>query len=261
MDTLKRLGRALLERARVLFELWKIVFYTAESVLFRFNLGRKATLDVLLKQVYFTAFEAIPIISWIALIIGLIIVTQALSILPRLGGEGLIGEILVWVLIRELGPVFASVIVIARSGTAMASELGLMKSSNEVAALEVMGIDPMHYLVAPRVLGAMISVFVLTFYFETISILGGYILAGFGKNIAFSVFVDSIMQAMGFIEVSVSLLKSLLFGLIIGTVSSYYGLRVKKSITEIPQATTKAVIGSLRLVFVTDAVITILFFI
>jgi len=90
---------------------------------------------------------------------------------------------------------------------------------------------------------------------------GGYLLAGFGKNIAFSVFVDSIMQAMGFVEVSVSLLKSLLFGLIIGTVSSYYGLRVKRSITEIPQATTKAVMGSLRLVFVTDAVITILFFI
>ncbi|MBI2412288.1 MAG: ABC transporter permease [Deltaproteobacteria bacterium] len=261
MDTLKRLGRTLLERARVLFEFWKIIFHTAESVIFRFNLGRKATLDVLLKQVYFTAFEALPIISWIALIIGLIIVTQSLSILPRLGGEGLIGEILVWVLVRELGPVFASVIVIARSGTAMASELGLMKSSNEVSALEVMGIDPMHYLVAPRVLGAMISVFVLTFYFEAISIFGGYILAGFGKNIAFSVFVDSIMQAMGFIEISVSLLKSLLFGLIIGTVSSYYGLRVKKSITEIPQATTKAVIGSLRLVFVADAVITILFFI
>lgn len=261
MDTLKRLGRTLLERARVLFEFWKIIFHTAESVIFRFNLGRKATLDVLLKQVYFTAFEALPIISWIALIIGLIIVTQSLSILPRLGGEGLIGEILVWVLVRELGPVFASVIVIARSGTAMASELGLMKSSNEVSALEVMGIDPMHYLVAPRVLGAMISVFVLTFYFEAISIFGGYILAGFGKNIAFSVFVDSIMQAMGFIEISVSLLKSLLFGLIIGTVSSYYGLMVKKSITEIPQATTKAVIGSLRLVFVADAVITILFFI
>ena len=261
METLKTLGRELLERAKVLFEFWKIIVSTAESVLFRFNLGRKATLDVLLKQVYFTAFEALPIISWIALIIGLIIVTQALSILPRLGGEGLIGEILVWVLIRELGPVFASVIVIARSGTAMASELGLMKSSNEVSALEVMGIDPMHYLIAPRVLGTMISVFVLTFYFEAISILGGYLLAGFRKNIAFSVFVDSIMQAMGFVEVSVSLLKSLLFGLIIGTVSSYYGLRVKRSITEIPQATTKAVMGSLRLVFVADAVITILFFI
>lgn len=238
----------------------KIISYAGQSIIFRFNLGRRATFDVFFKQVYFTAFEAIPIISWIALIIGLIIVTQALSILPRLGGEGLIGEILVWVLIRELGPIFSAVIVIARSGTAIASELGSMKISNELTSLEVMGIDPMHYLVVPRVIGAAISVFVLTFYFEMISILGGYLLAGLGKNITFSVYLGSIIAAMGFIEISVSLLKSLLFGLIIGTVCSYYGLMVQKSITHIPQATTRAVIGSLRLVFVTDAVITFLFF-
>ncbi|MFQ5735269.1 MAG: MlaE family ABC transporter permease [Thermodesulfobacteriota bacterium] len=238
---------------------WRLLAFSLGSAL-RLVGRRRATFSVFLKQIYFTAYEAIPIVSWIALILGLIVVTQALSILPRLGGEGLIGEMLVWVVVRELGPVIASVIVIARSGTAIAAELGTMKISREIAALEVMGIDPMHYLVMPRVIGTAVSVFALTVYFEVISIGGGYLLAGFGKKVAFSVYMSSILGAMGFVEVGVSILKSILFGLITGTVCSYHGLMVQRSITQIPQEVTKAVIGSLGLVFVTDAAITILFF-
>lgn len=239
---------------------WGIIAFSLSSAVLRFNKGRKATHNVLLKQIYFTGFEAIPIISWIALVLGLVVVTQSLDILPRFGAEGMIGDVLVWVIVRELGPVFAAVIVIARSGTAIASELGGMKVSKEITTLEVMGIDPMHYLIMPRVIGTAVSVFVLTFYLETVSILGGYMLAGFGKNMSFSVYMGSVFEAMGFLEAGVSLLKSLLFGLIIGAVCSYHGLCVKRSSTEIPQETTRAVIGSLRLVFVTDAVITFIFF-
>lgn len=254
------LGRSALSWVDVMRAVLGVVAHSLSSFFLKFTKGRPATLSVLLKQIYFTGFEAIPIISWIALILGLIIVTQTVNILPKLGAEGLIGEIFVWVVIREIGPVFASVIVIARSGTAIASELGSMKISRELTALEVMGIDTMHYLIAPRVIGTAISVFVLTFYFEIVAILGGYLLAGFGQNIAFSVYINSILAAMSFLEVAVSLLKSLLFGLIIGAVCSYYGLTVERSITQIPQKTTKAVIGSLRLVFVADAVITFIFF-
>lgn len=261
MRILSYLGSFVLDRLSVSYEILKVISSSVSSMLLRFRLVNKATFNVLLKQIYFTGLEAIPIMSWIALILGLIIVTQSLNILPKLGGESLIGKIFVWVVIREVGPIFASVIVIARSGTAIASELGSMKISKELTALEVMGIDPMQYLIAPRVIGTAISVFVLTFYFEAVSVLGGYLLAGFGKNISFSVYIGSIIEAMGFLEVAVSLLKSLLFGLIIGAVCSYYGLTVQKSITQIPQKTTRAVIGSLRMVFVTDAVITFIFFI
>lgn len=261
MRVIRYLGSFVLEKLNVVFEILKVIYSSACSFLFRMHRGRRAVLNVFFKQLYFTGFEALPIVSWIALILGLIIVTQSLNILPKLGRESLIGEIFVWVVIREVGPVFASVIVIARSGTAIAAELGSMKISRELTALEVMGIDPMHYLIAPRVLGTAISVFVLTFYFEGVCVLGGYLLAGFGKNISFSAYINSIIGAMGFLEVAVSLLKSLLFGLIIGAVCSYYGLTVQKSITQIPQKTTRAVIGSLRMVFVADAVITFIFFI
>jgi len=255
------LGRKTLSRSTAFYAAWKISLSAVASLVFHFNRGRKATLRVLLKQVYFTGFEAVPIVSWIALMLGLIIVTQALNILPRFGGEGLIGEIMVWVVLREAGPVLASVVIIARSGTAIASELGSMKIGGEISSLEIMGIDPMHYLVMPRVIGTAVSVFILTFYFDAISILGGYLLAGFGKSMTFSAYTASVFEAMGFLELVVSLLKSVLFGFIIGSVCTYHGLMVEKSITQIPQETTKAVIGSLRIIFFVNGVITFIFFI
>lgn len=256
---LRYLGHNVIGRAALLHSYWRIAVSSFGSLVRRSSRNR-AAVDVFLKQIYFTGFQAIPIISWIAVILGLVIVTQSLSILPKVGGERMIGTVLVWVVVRELGPVFAAVIVIARSGTAIAAELGSMRISREITALEVMGIDPMRYLVMPRVMGTAVSVFVLTFYFETVTILGGYLLAGFGKRVALSVYISSVLESMGFIEIGASLLKSVLFGLIIGVVCSAHGLMVEKSITRIPQETTNAVIGSLRLVFVVDAVITFMFF-
>ncbi len=236
------------------------ILSTVFSSFLNLPVGRRAKLNVLYKQVYFTGIEAFSIVFWLALILGIIVVTQVISILPKIGGEHFIGQIMVWVVIRELGPLFAAIIVIARSGTAIASELGSMKVHNEVLALEVMGINPDHYLVMPRVIGAAISIFILTLYFEAVTILGGYLLAGFGERLAFDEYISSILNAMGFLEIGVSLLKSILFGLMIGAVCCYHGLMVGKSITEIPQKTTKAVMGSFFMVFVVDAIVTVIFF-
>ncbi|MBE9527899.1 MAG: ABC transporter permease [Proteobacteria bacterium] len=261
MDIFTSLGSIAIGRVQTLTAVWSTIALSLSSLVFRFYVGRKATFQVLLKQVYFTGFQAIPIISWIALILGIIVLTQLLSILPGLGGERLIGDILVWVVVREVGPLLAAVVVIARSGTAIASELGTMRIAKQLTALEIMGIDPVHYLVMPRVIGTAISTFVLTFYFEVVAILGGYLLAGFGKNITFSIYMSSILGSMGLLEVVVSVLKSLLFGLVIGAICTSSGLTVGSSITEVPQATTKAVIGSLAAIFVIDALITTVFFI
>lgn len=255
------LGRIVLSFFYDLYEIGHLLLSSIATFLFGLTRGRRAISKVIYKQIYFTGIEAFSIISGIAVILGIIIITQAISILPIFGGERLIGEILVWVVIRELGPIFAAIIVIARSGTAIAAELGSMRVNNEITALEAAGIEPRHYLVMPRVIGTAISVFVLTFYFEVITILGGYLLAGFGKRITFGVYVSSVLETMGFLDIIASLFKSIIFGLIIGAVASLHGLRVGKSITEIPQQTTKAVISSLFLVFMMDGIITAIFFI
>lgn len=260
MSVFDLIGRSVLSFVYDLYEIGDFIISSIDIFLFRFARGRRAISKVIYKQIYFTGIEAFFIASSIAVILGIVIVTQAMSILPMLGGERLIGKILVWVVIRELGPLFAVIIVIARSGTAMAVELGSMQVNNEITVLQAMGIDPRRYLVMPRVIGTAISVFVLTFYFEVITILGGYLLAGFGKSMTFDAYVTSVLEAMGFTDIIASLLKSICFGLLIGSVTTLHGLRVEKSITKIPQQTTKAVIISLFLVFVLDGIITAIFF-
>lgn len=255
------IGRPVVSFFYDLYEIADFVISSIKTFLLNFTAGRRAVSGIIYKQVYFTGIEAFSIISWIAAILGIIIVTQAISILPMFGGERFIGQILVWVVVRELGPMFAAIIVIARSGTAMAAELGSMRVNNEIVALEAMGIEPKRYLVAPRVIGTAISVFVLTFYFEIVTVLGGYLLAGFGKRITFGIYISSILDTMGFTDIIASLLKSVIFGLIIGGVATVHGLRVGKSITQIPQETTKAVISSLFLLFVVDGIITAMFFV
>ncbi len=255
------LGRNFLAHIFDLYEMACLIGFSLNAFLFNLLKGRVAISKVIFKQIYFTGVQALPIVMRIAVSLGIIIVTQAINILPKVGGERLLGEVLVWVVVRELGPLIAAIIVIARSGTAIASELGSMQVGNEVEALDALGIDPRHYLVMPRVIGAAVSVFVLTFYFETITILGGYLLAGFGKRITFGVYISSVIETVGAMDIVTSLLKGIIFGLIIGAVSTLHGLRVGKSITEIPQQTTKAVISSLFLVFVMDGIISAIFFI
>ncbi len=260
MYAFRYIGRKTIDLTEVLYSVWSIIIYSITTLIFRFSLGIRAYTSVLLKQIYFTAFEALSIITLLSMVVGLIVVTQAVNILPKLGDEMLIGEIVVWVMVRELGPLFAAVIVIARSGTAVASELGTMKISRVITSLEVMGIEPKHYLVMPRVVAMAVSLLVLTVYFDVLSILSGYLLAGFGKRITFSVYISSIIEAADFLDIVVSILKSLFFGLIIGGVCTYRGLMVKESITEVPQQTTKAVIESLGLVFVINGLITFVFY-
>lgn len=254
------LGKSTITLIKDIIDIGKIILTALYMFFFQFSVSQKAIRTIMLKQIYFTGIEAFSIISWTAVLVGMVIVTQAVSILPLIGGERLIGDILILVVIRELGPIFAGIIVIARSGTAIAAELGSMKVNNEVMVLEAMGIDPKRYLVMPRVIGTMFSVLILTFYFEVITVLGGYFLAGFGQRITFNTYISSIMESLTFTEVFVSLLKSMIFGLVIGSVAAYHGLRVGTSITQVPQEATKAVIRSLFILFAVDAILTTIFF-
>lgn len=214
---------------------------------------------VFYRQIYFTGLEALTKIAIIGALIGVVIITQVANIAGL--QAVLTGKILVWTVVRELGPLFAAIIIIARSCTAIASELGSMKVNREVESLTIMGIDPLSYLIVPRVAGVTLSVFILTFYFQTASIIGGLALSSLLMDITFLQHLKGIFSALGLFETGVSLLKSLIFGLVISTVSCYHGLRVRSSITEIPQVTTVAVMQSLFMVIIFDGIITVVSFI
>jgi len=214
---------------------------------------------ILYRQIYFTGIEALNRVVAMGILIGIVIITQVFNIVGF--NPVLIGRILVWTVVRELGPLFVAIIVIARSCTAIASELGSMKANREIDAINIMGIDPYAYLIMPRIIGISVSVLMLAFYFQISAIAGGLIVSSLFTDIRFYEQLKAIFSVLSIPQVTVSLVKSAIFGLLISTVSCYHGLRVQSSITEIPQVTTFAVMQSLFIVFIFDGIITIVSYI
>lgn len=209
---------------------------------------------VYLKQVYFTGLEALAIIVFLFLLIGIVTIAQIIG-LAGVGSAALTGKVLVWIVVREIGPLLTAVIVIARSGTAIAAELASMKIGGELDILESLGIPPRQYLIMPRIFGVTTAFLVLTLYAEIVSIVGGFLTASLVWNVSLEQFSQGILALLTPAQIGVSLLKSLCFGLFVSAACCRQGLSVGESATQIPQAATKGVMQSLFLVFLLDVAI------
>jgi phospholipid/cholesterol/gamma-HCH transport system permease protein len=204
---------------------------------------------VLAKQVRFTALQAIPLIVILASILSFLVISQATRELGRLGATELIGRLMVVVIVRELGPLLTALVVAGRSGTAIAAELATNKVMGELNALLGMGIDPLHYLVLPRLGAAILSVFGLIICFDLVAILAGYVAAG-SAGMTSARYFDIVLASLTFRDVWLTAAKGLAFGVIIGIVPAYHGLAIRGSPTEVPVASSQAVMGSILVIFV-----------
>jgi len=216
--------------------------------------------NVLIKQVMFTGVNAIPVIALVSLALGCISIIQTFTFLPRFGGESLVGKIIVTVIIRELGPVITGFIVIGRSGTAITSEIGNMTVSHEIEALEAMGIDPVRYIVIPRIFGVTASLVCLNIYFDIFAIIGGFLVSRMVLITSLSIFLSKILESMVISDITVSILKGFIFGILISLICTFRGFSVKFSSTEVPQMTSKAVVDSITAIFLADGIITFIYY-
>ena len=187
----------------------------------------------------------------------MVIIIQAYTLLPGLGGD-LVASLLVLVIVRELGPILTAFIIIGRSGTAVATEIGNMKVSHEIDALHSMGIDPIRFIVAPRLLGMIISMSLLGIYFDVVGILGGFVVAQLQINLPFDTFLQNMLQAIRIEDIYIGLVKTP-FGIHLDG-QRYRGCG-PISITEVPQRTTKAVVGSIFFCFFFNIIFTVAFYI
>lgn len=233
-----------------------IELFLSTIVKFPVILSNHPVRTVFYKQVYFTGIEAVNKITLLALILGIVAITQIHAVIGA--NAELTNKILVWIMVKELGSLLTALIVITRSGTAIASELASMQVNAEIKSLMRMGIDPKQYLILPRIVGITVSIFCLAFVFQFASIFGGVLVTSYVLDFPLGSHLDGIVSALDVSDIVASALKSLAFGIIISTVASYHGFNVKTSITEIPQAATRAVMHSLILIFVVDGIITAL---
>ncbi len=225
------------------------------------GLGGKVVWGVALRQILFTGVEALKIITVISLLLGGAVIIEAYTQIPKVGGQSLIGTILVVVVVRELAPLLTAFIIIGRSGTAISTEIGYMMLNHEVQAIEMMGINPLRFIVMPRIIGMAAAIFCLSFYFNVVALFGGYVFARLIVDYPFAAYLTDLGGVLGFWDVAISGIKCLLFGLAVATICCYKGFSVKFSFTEIPQVTTKAVVMCIYVCFVVNVLITALFFI
>ncbi len=216
---------------------------------------------VLLRQIMFTGYEALPLILFIALSIGGLIILEGNYILSGFGQSKLVYVILVTVVIRELSSIITALIVIARSGTAISTELGNMVINNEISLLRSFGISPVSYLVVSRFIGVVAAMFLLTIYFNLAAVIGGWLFATIFYPINFGYFVSQFLYQLSFADIIIFVIKSIVFGTVIALISCYQGLKVSIASTEVPQRTIKAAVSSMIVVVLFDILITVLFYI
>ncbi|MEE8441614.1 MAG: ABC transporter permease, partial [Spirochaetia bacterium] len=171
MGVIEGIGSAAIARVRRLFYALGFMVEVFKQTV-RFLTRRKVGTRVLTMQVLFTGVEALSVVATISLSLGAVIVIQGLSLLPQFGQGQLIFDILIIVITRELGPLLTGVIVTARSGTAISTELGNMVISHEIEAYIVTGINPIRHIVAPRFIGVTLSTLLLNLYFNIFGLLG-----------------------------------------------------------------------------------------
>lgn len=258
--TLQSLGRRILSPIEYTLEVFLMIYLSFRAAFFDQSQGLRAVFSVVSAQIYFTGFQALPLISVLALASGSLVILQSSTNLSMLGGGGMLGDLMVAIIVRELAPLLTALIVIARSGTAVASEIGNMRVNREIEALECMGIHPLSYVVFPRLLGGIVSVICLSVYYVVIASMGGYLATSLLHNLTFSFYADSLFSAFTRSDVGLFLLKNTFSGAIIFMICCYQGYLVKGSPHEVPQVTTKAVVNSIIYVVLFNMTVTTLFY-
>lgn len=260
LNQIDRWGRKVVGSVEYTLNVLAMIYLSFRAAIFDQAQGFRTVLSVVSAQIYFTGFQALPLITMLALASGSIVIMQSSAQLSLLGGGDMIGNLLVVVIVREISPLLTALVVIARSGTAVASEIGNMRVNREIEALEAMGINPLSYIVFPRLLGGVISVLCLAFYYILISLIGGFLVTKMVHGMSFDFYAMSLAQAFAAEDVALFLLKNTFSGLIIFIVSCYQGMLVKQGPHEVPQVTTKAVVNSIIYVVVFNLIVTTLFY-
>lgn len=254
------IGRRITDVLRYTWHVYLMVYLSIRAAIYDQSQGLRTVFSVVSSQIYFTGWQAVPLISVLAIATGSIIVLQSSMQLSLIGGASMLGNILLVVIVREVGPLLTALIVIARSGTAVASEIGNMRVNREIEALECMGINPLSYIVFPRIVGGVISVICLAFFFNVVALIGGFMITSLLHDMTFKFYVSSLAQALAIEDVGLFFLKNGFSGFIIFVVACYQGMLVKQSSHEVPQVTTKAVVNAIIYVTFFNMAVTTLFY-
>ncbi len=207
-------------------------------------------------QVYSMGAGSLPVVSLMAIFTGMVMGLQAGHELLRFQATQWLGGIVGATLARELGPVLTGLIVAGRVGAAMTAELGTMKVSEEIDALRAMAINPIRFLAVPRIISSIIILPLLTVYTNITGLLGGFIIGKAQLNVKLFSYLEGIARFVTLKDIWNGLIKSIVFGLIIGLISCYEGFTTEGGARGVGESTTRSVVITFLLVLIADYVVT-----
>jgi len=244
---LELLGR---KTTQFVMEMGRVLIFLSQTV--RWSVSRPFYLKNLLKQMEQIGVNSVPVVLTTALSTGMVLALQSYTGFKRFGAETLIGAVVSLSMTRELGPVLTGLMVAGRAGAAMAAELGTMKVTEQIDALETLATNPMKYLVVPRFLASTVMMFFLTVLGMMIGVTGGYFV---GVKLLGANPVTYINQSIDNTEVTdiwYGLIKSLVFGAVVGLIGCYKGFHTEGGAEGVGKATTGAVVVSCMLILILD---------
>ena len=202
--------------------------------------------------------DALPIVSLISFLLGLIMAFMSSVQLRQFGANIYVASLVGLAMVRELGPIMTAIIVAGRSGSAFAAEIGTMKISEEVDALFTMGFDPTRFLVLPRLVASLITVPILTLFSNIFAILGGLVVGVLMLDLTSNAYITQTIKTLTVFDVMLGFIKSGVFALVITLVGCLRGFQVRGGAAAVGQATTSAVVSSIFLIILSDSVFAVI---
>lgn len=208
------------------------------------------------RQIHFIGAKSLLLIVLTAAFTGMVLGLQGYYTLRKFGSEGLLGAAVALSLIRELGPVLSALMVTGRAGSALTAEIGIMRIGEQIDSLETMGIDPLKFLVSPRILGALVSLPLLSALFDVVGIVGGYLVGVRLLGVNAGVYFGQMQASVELTDIVNGLWKSVVFGVLVAWICTYKGYFAERGAEGVSRATTSAVVLSSALVLISDYVLT-----
>ena len=248
-------GRMIIRQIEEVGRIWMFLWETARACItppFRWRL--------LMQQMEFVGVRSLSVVILTGAFTGMVLALQGYTGFRRFGAEGLVGATVALAMTRELGPVLTSLMVTARAGSAMAAELGTMRVTEQIDGLTVMAVDPIRYLVVPRIIAALAMVPVLCVVSDFVGIAGGYFVGVNLLGINPGTYVNNTVKYVELADVFSGLIKSACFGLILGGIGCYKGFHTSGGAQGVGIATTEAVVLASVLILINDYFLTAIMF-
>ena len=203
--------------------------------------------------------QSLGIVSLVVFFVGLVIAMQTSYELLKMGTELYVGRVVGLSILRELGPLITTIVLGGRCGASIAAEIGTMKVNEEVEALRIMGIDPVRFLVAPRIMAFTLMAPVLTIIADYIGISGGFILAVTDLHLSPWQYIDTMLNGLVIKDFISGVFKSAVFGLLVGSIACHFGYQTEGGAEAVGRSTTLSVVTSIVMIIVADTVLTAIF--